>query len=155
MKVREEPEFASQGLLKRLKVFDAEIEGLVALSAHHVVVSSVPGELIFGRPVGAIDLRDEPEPLQELEGAIHGRQIYHRVDPADVVMNVIGGDVVARVNKRLNDHHALWGDAGSSRTEERYNIQRTNLQSTVHATVRFCTIPQQADRVERCSPLCT
>ena len=73
MKVREEPELAGQGLSKRLEVFDPEVEGLVALSAHHVVMSFVPGELIFGRPVRTINLRDEPEPFQELEGTVHGR----------------------------------------------------------------------------------
>src|SRR5688572_21057078 len=74
----------------------------VARLAVEVLVALV-GQVVDGPAVPEVDVVDDLELLERLEGPVHGRQIHGREPRLDGGGDLLGGDVTSRPDHGLDD----------------------------------------------------
>lgn len=102
--------FPADFLFQLFKFRGEEFHRRATFGADHVVVSAaVVLVLVAGDAVVEGDFGGEPALGEELEGAIHGGEADLRVLFANLAVEFVGGQVVALLEKSLQDRVALAG----------------------------------------------
>ena len=125
--VRDEAVAGDHLVRELLRAADVGRLDVAAAPAHQVDVVGMGGEVIAGRAVPEVGVRDDAEFLEELQRAVHGRGAHRRRHRLHLLPDLVGRGV-AEPLQSADDEPALRGRAQTARAQHRVELLGQHLR---------------------------